>query len=123
MGGALSRSQRFYKIEESLREHRPDAQSRVLAVEYPGNHLYFVLDFNNVDYVYETAHNDLTPLPVYVLRLSKRKIGIFRQEELDDTIVKELAEMHNGLGDDPLPLVDDHTKTIIEYRYPRSLQP
>lgn len=110
------------KVEESLREYRPDAQARFLAVDiYPGKHSYFVLDFNNVDYVYETAHNNLTPVPVYVLRLSKRRVGIFRRRELDDTIAERLAEMHNGHGNDPPPLVDDHNQTV-EYRYPRSFQ-
>lgn len=110
------------KVEESLREYRPDAQARFLAVDiYPGKHSYFVLDFNNVDYVYETAHNFSTPVPVYVLRLSKRRIGIFRRRELDDTIAERIAEMHNGHGSDPLPLVDDHNQTV-EYRYPRSFQ-
>lgn len=88
---------------------------------YPGKHAYFVLDLNNTDYVYETAHNDMAPIPVYVLRLSKRKIGIFRKGELDNTLAERLAEMHNGHGKDPLPLVDDHNQTV-EYRYPRSLQ-
>lgn len=84
------------KVEESLREHRPGAQTRFLAVDiYPGNHSYFVLDLNNIDYVYETAHNDMAPIPVYVLRLSKRKIGIFRKgEELDSTLAERLREMH-----------------------------
>lgn len=110
------------KVEESLREHHPDARTRFLAVDiHPGNHSYFVLDLNNVDYVYETAHNDMAPIPVYVLRLSKRKIGMFRRGELDDTLAERLAEMHNGHGDDPLPLADDHNQTV-EYRYPRSLQ-
>lgn len=110
------------KVEESFRKYRPDAQTRSLAVDiYPGKHSYSVLDFNNVDYVYETAHNVSTPVPVNVLRLSKKRIGIVRRRELDDTIVESLAEMHNGHGSDPLPLVDDHNQTV-EYRYPRSVQ-
>jgi hypothetical protein len=47
------------KVEESPRNHQPDAQTRFLALDiHPGNHSYFVLDINNVDYVYETAHHD-----------------------------------------------------------------
>jgi hypothetical protein len=80
-----------------------------------------VLDVNNVNNVYENAHLDKTPIPVYVLRLSKRKLRIFRKEELDHGIAGRLAEMHNGHGDDPLPFVDDDNQ-IVEYRYPRSLR-
>lgn len=97
-------------------------QTHFLAVDiHPGNHSYFVLDLNNADYVYETAHDDMAPIPVYVLRLSKTKIGIFRRGELDKTLAGRLAEMHNGHGYDPLPFVDDHNQTI-EYRNPRSLR-
>jgi hypothetical protein len=47
---------------------------------YTPESTYFVLDVNNVNNVYENAHLDKTPIPVYVLRLSKRKVGIFRKE-------------------------------------------
>ncbi|OQD68836.1 hypothetical protein PENDEC_c030G03370 [Penicillium decumbens] len=64
------------KTQSSIRDCCPDAQTRFLTVNiYPGNHAYFVLDLNNVDYVYETAHTDMTAIPVYVLRLSKKKIN------------------------------------------------
>lgn len=62
----------------------------------------------------------MAPIPVYVLRLSERP-KIFRQQQLDDTIARVLADMHNGHGYDPLPLVDDYNH-IVEYRNPRSLQ-
>ncbi|KAL1974660.1 hypothetical protein VTN31DRAFT_4864 [Thermomyces dupontii] len=109
------------RIEESLHDLRPDIQTRFLALNvYPGKHAYFVLDVNNVDYDYETAHSNLAPIPVYVLRLSRRP-KVFRQRQLDDTLAKMLAEMHNGHGYDPLPFVEDYHKTV-EYRNPRSLQ-
>ncbi|CRG92571.1 hypothetical protein PISL3812_09633 [Talaromyces islandicus] len=79
------------------------------------------LHLNNPDYVYETAHNDISPIPVYVLRLSKRKIGIFRKGELDKSIADRLAELHNGHGKDPLPLLDDRSQTV-QYHNPRTLQ-
>lgn len=100
-------------------------QTRFLAVTiYPTTktkHSYFVVDLNNTEYDYETAHNDLRKIPVYVLRLSKRKISIFRQERLDGTIAETLAMMHKGHGDDPLPLVDDFTGVMpVQYKYPRA---
>lgn len=88
---------------------------------YPGSHAYFVLDVNNVDYVYETAHTDTSPIHIYVLRLSKRKISINRQRQLDATIAKRFRAMHNGHGDDPLPLLDDFNRTV-EYHSPRGLR-
>jgi hypothetical protein len=117
-------SQFASKIESSIHTSRPSTQTRFLAVNiYPPTktkHSYFVLDLNNADYIYETAHTDKRPIPVYVLRLSKRKISIFRKEGLDVTIAETLATMHNGHGDDPLPLVDDYTG-IVQYICSRSL--
>ncbi|EPS33639.1 hypothetical protein PDE_08601 [Penicillium oxalicum 114-2] len=108
------------KIEESLHDYQPDAQTRFLAVDiYPGKHSYFAVDVNNVDYVYENAHRDSPPIPVYVLRLS-RNVKIFRKREIDGTIAERLADMHNGHGNDPLPLVDDHNQ-MMWYSRPRSL--
>jgi hypothetical protein len=61
------------KVEGSLREYHPDSQTCFLVVNiYPGRHSYFVLDLNHLDYVYEAAHNDFTPISVYVLCLSKK---------------------------------------------------
>jgi hypothetical protein len=62
----------------------------------------------------------MRPIPVYVLRFSKREISIFRQEGLDATIAETLASMHNEHENDPLPLVDDYTGTV-QYNHPRSL--
>lgn len=110
------------KAQKSIRDCRPDIETRFLAVDvYPGKHTYFVLDVNNVNYVYETAHTDTTSIPVYVLRLSIRKISITRQPPLDATVAERLREMHNGHGDDPLPLLDDFNR-IVEYHSPRSLR-
>lgn len=121
-------SQFASKVESSIHTSRPSpqTQTRFLAVNiYPPTrtkHSYFVLDLKNADYVYETAHIDKRPIPVYGLRLSKRKISIFRKEELDVTIAETLATMHNGHGDDPLPLVDDYTGPgIVQCKFPRSL--
>lgn len=117
-------SQFALELERSIHTSRPSAQTRFLAVNiYPPaktKHSYFVVDLNNIDYVYATAHEDKRQIPVYVLRLSKREISIFRQEGLDATIAKTLATMHNGHGNDPLPLVDDYTG-MIQYKHPRSL--
>lgn len=109
------------QVQDSVAEFRPDIQTRFLAVNiYPERHSYFVLDLNNVHYDYETAHRNVTPIPVYVLRLSRRA-RIFRFKDQDKKLAVRLAEMHNGHGKDPLPLFDDFTKTV-EYHSPRNLQ-
>jgi hypothetical protein len=110
------------KVEESLREHCPGSQTTFLAATiYPGRHSYFVLDLNNVDYNYETAHHDKTHIPVYVLRLSKRKPILFRREVLDKTLAETLAALHEVHGQDTLPVFDDYNQ-FIQYPNPRSLQ-
>ncbi|XRM43591.1 hypothetical protein ABZX51_006754 [Aspergillus tubingensis] len=109
------------KVQDSVRECRGNDQTRFLAVNiYPERHSYFVLDLNNTHYNYETAHKDVDPIPVYVLRLSRRP-RIFRFKDQDERLAIRLAEMHNGHGKDPLPLFDDFTKTV-QYHSPRSLQ-
>lgn len=111
------------KLEESVRATRSNAKTRFLAAKifpYPQKHSYFVVDVNNVDYVYETAHIDMATVPVYVLRLSKRRVRIYRKESLDVDLAAILAEMHNGHGQEPLPLVEDHNH-LVEYKNPRSL--
>lgn len=79
-----------------------------------------MVDVNNVDYVYETPHTDMATVPVYVLRLSKRKIKIYRKESLDVDLAAILAEMHYGHGQEPLPLVEDYNH-LVQYKDPRSL--
>lgn len=112
-----------HEVETAIHTSRPSAQTRFLAVNiYPATktkHSYFVVDLNNIEYDYETAHNYMRKIPVYVLRLSKRRISIFRQEGLDGPIAETLATMHKGHGDDPLPLVDDYTG-VVQYKYPRA---
>ncbi|CAG8947623.1 unnamed protein product [Penicillium salamii] len=110
------------KVQNSIHDCRPEIETRFLAMNvYPGKHSFFVLDVNNVDYDYKTAHTVTTPIPIYVLRLSRRKISITRQQRLDATIAERLRKMHNGHGDDPLPLVDDFNQ-ILGYHSPRSLR-
>lgn len=90
--------------------------------EYPGKHSYFVVDLNNIGYNYNTAHECKTPVPVYILRLSKRAPAIRRYEALDMQLAKSLAKMHDGHGQDHLPLFEDHNGPNLQYRNPRSLR-
>ncbi|PYI13209.1 hypothetical protein BO99DRAFT_477879 [Aspergillus violaceofuscus CBS 115571] len=75
-------------------------------------HSYFVVDVNNVDYDYETAHEVTTSIPVYVIGLSRR-VKITRNPTEDKNLAWILATMHRGHGNDPLPLVDDYTRPVV----------
>ncbi|KAL6230633.1 hypothetical protein BDW75DRAFT_248527 [Aspergillus navahoensis] len=108
------------KAQESVNDCRPDVETRFLALRILSRHSYFVLDVNNFDYNYETAHEVTTSIPVYVLRLSKN-VKISRNPREDENLAKILATMHWGHGRDPLPLVDDYTKPVV-YHSPRGLR-
>ncbi|KAL2801967.1 hypothetical protein BJX63DRAFT_426402 [Aspergillus granulosus] len=107
------------KAQESIHNCRPDAETRFLALRVLRRHSHFVIDVNNLDYNYETAHEITTLLPVYVLRLSKH-VRVSRNPMQDENVANILATMHLGHGNDPLPLVDDYTKRVV-YDSPRDL--
>lgn len=97
-------------VESTIRRFRPDSQTSFLAVNiYPGRYSYFVLDLDKVGYNYETAHQDMRLIPVYVLRLSNENpTTIPRQPVLDRTIATTVATMHKGMVTSPY-----HWLTII----------
>ncbi|KAI9369559.1 hypothetical protein BJX61DRAFT_536317 [Aspergillus egyptiacus] len=108
------------KAQDSIKICYPDAETRFLALRIQKRHSYFVVDINNSDYDYETAHEDATLIPVYLLRLS-RHVRISRQPMQDRDLARILATMYWGHGNDPLPLVDDYTKSVV-YHSPRGLR-
>ncbi|KAJ5135250.1 uncharacterized protein N7515_004528 [Penicillium bovifimosum] len=110
---------------ESLHLYDGNNTTRFLAVMIdPGKHSYFVVNLNNTEYDYQTAHECETPVPVYILRLSKSKPMIFRNPVLDGHIAETLRVMHNNHGQDPLPLLDfdNYCDKNTYYGNPRSLQ-
>lgn len=112
-----------WEVQDGLHQYDRNNTTRFLAVTItPGKHSYFVVDLNNTYYDYQTAHECKTPVPVYVLRLSKRKPTIFRKPELDGPIAETLRVMHNNHGQDPLPLFDNYCDQSSYYGNPRSLQ-
>ncbi|GLB06178.1 hypothetical protein AtubIFM57258_001475 [Aspergillus tubingensis] len=109
------------ETSKSLQQLHPNNQTLFIAAKIcRGKHSYFILDLNNTEYDYDTAHDCKTLLPVYVLRLSKRQPTIFRKRELDESIAKILRNMHNLHGRDPLPLFDNHYDPYLQYPNPRS---
>ncbi|PWY88019.1 hypothetical protein BO94DRAFT_61290 [Aspergillus sclerotioniger CBS 115572] len=111
------------ETEQYLQKYHPDNETRFIAAKIVrGKTSYFILDLNNTDYNYETAHECKTRIPVYVLRPSKRQPTIFRKRELDASIAKILRNMHNLHGQDPLPLFDNHYDENLQYPNPRRPQ-
>ncbi|KAJ5081173.1 hypothetical protein N7456_013411 [Penicillium angulare] len=111
------------KVQDSLHKHDANNKTCFVAVTiYHGKHSYFVVDFNNTYYDYQTAHECMALIPVYVLRLSKRTPRIFRNRLLDETIARTLRVMHNGHGQDPLPLFDNYRDPNACYSNPRNRQ-
>ncbi|KAJ5940084.1 hypothetical protein N7516_000252 [Penicillium verrucosum] len=110
------------ETEEYLQRSHPDNKTRLVAVKIcRGKHSYFIIDLNNTDYNYKTAHECRTLIPVYVLGLTKRQLIVVRKRSLDETIAKVLRNMHNLHGQDPLPLFDNHYDENLQYPNPRNL--
>ncbi|KAL4913076.1 hypothetical protein BDW62DRAFT_214517 [Aspergillus aurantiobrunneus] len=110
------------KVQHCVRGYRTDYDTRFVAVNIcPGRHSYFVVDVNNVDYN-TTAHECKAPIPVYVLRLPKRTPSIRRAVVLYMRVAEVIANMHNGHGQDHLPLVDDYNDPNLCYPNLRSLR-
>lgn len=107
------------ETQECVNDCRPNTETRFLALRIVSRHSFFVVDIDNSDYDYETAHEVTTSIPVYILRLS-RNVRACRAPLQDGHLAKVLAKMHWGHGNDPLPLVDDCTKLVV-YGSPRGL--
>ncbi|PLN86097.1 hypothetical protein BDW42DRAFT_107950 [Aspergillus taichungensis] len=111
------------KDQDCPHESHASHETRFIAVNiYRGKHFYFVVDLNNTDYNYQTAHECKTLIPVHILCLSKREPTICRKPELVGPIAESLRIMHNGHGQDPLPLFDNYCDENSQYGNPRSLQ-
>ncbi|KAJ5088274.1 hypothetical protein N7456_011890 [Penicillium angulare] len=108
------------EVKNTIATCRPETTTRwVAAAKFPGRRSFFVLDLNNTEYDYDSAHLCREIIPVHILRLS-RAPKVFRHQGQDQKIADTLAQMHNNHGQAPLPLFDDHTKHRC-YAYPRTL--
>lgn len=91
-----------------------------LVVDVYPRHTYAVVDINNKEYDYETAHKQITPLPVYILSLSKqKKWKFFRRSTTDKRAAEDIAELHQCNGQNPLPFLSDHINGTV-YLSPRT---
>lgn len=93
------------------------ANLRLLVVEVWPRPTYFALDFNNDKYDYDNAHVQVIVLPVYLLRLSRRRDHwkIFRHKPQDLSLARRIAVLHEGNGQDPTPFLEDHIKGVVHY--------
>lgn len=108
------------EVIDAVSTYRPNIQTRWVAIsKFPGRHSFFVLDINNGDYGYESAHTCFTKIPVWILRLS-RAPKIFRHQGQDQKLAEKLASLHNLHGRDPLPLFDEYTQ-LRAFASPRHL--
>lgn len=94
-----------------------------LAVEVFADRTYMVIDINNHDYNFGTAHENKKAVHVYVLRRVHKgqSWALVRSPQDDDYVCGRLAELHRAHGYDvKLPMVEDHTSVIV-HANPRSL--
>ncbi|KAJ5577549.1 uncharacterized protein N7459_006513 [Penicillium hispanicum] len=86
------------EVDNAIALYRADAKTRWIAAnKFERRHSFFVLDLNNVEYEYKSAHTYETCVPVYVLQLS-RAPKIFRHKPQDQDLAEKLAQMHDLHG-------------------------
>lgn len=82
-----------------------------------------VIDINNFDYNFDTAHETKTILPVYVVWQHKRRGWfIVRWPQEDGPLATKVAELHmlNGFNA-TTPSLADYNNTRVVYDNPRYL--
>lgn len=111
-------------IKDFIETWKDQAETRHLAVVAYPRHTYCVVDFNNDAYDWNTAHTQLTVLPVYMIRWSRSvQWKVFRYKPRELGIAEEIARLHDFKGWVPTPLLNDHTKGPVMHYTPRSLRP
>ncbi|KAE8321597.1 hypothetical protein BDV39DRAFT_210597 [Aspergillus sergii] len=82
---------------------------RLLVVDVYPKHAYIVIDINNRRYNYDTAHQQIYAIPVYILQLSKKTLEWrFFRRAVDELIARTIAELHRLNGQNPIPFFADH---------------
>lgn len=99
--------------------------TRILAVDVYPRHAYAVVDINNHRYDYYEAHTQNFAIPVYILRLSRRKKiwTFFRYAPQDRRLASQLAELHRTNGQKPTPFFSDHINNPVSMTLPRTPYP
>ncbi|KAE8353321.1 hypothetical protein BDV28DRAFT_133388 [Aspergillus coremiiformis] len=110
----------FELVRPFVTQWEADNMIRQLAVDVYPRHTYVVVDINNEQYDYDTAHKQTFTLPVYILRLSSRSDTwtFFRRASDDQMVARCIADLHRRNGQNPLPFLADHINGSV-YRSPR----
>ncbi|RDW93640.1 uncharacterized protein DSM5745_00962 [Aspergillus mulundensis] len=101
-------------LQPWLNQWQARAMTRFLAVSLFPRHSFAVIDINNHRYDFEQAHRQLFPVPVHILRLSRKtnsgndKWSFFRRAPEDHRAAREIAIAHWHEGQNPTPLLLDH---------------
>ncbi|KAJ5558208.1 hypothetical protein N7535_008423 [Penicillium sp. DV-2018c] len=112
------------KIEGFVAALNEIAETRFLAVQVRNKYTYFVLDINNDQYDYQTAHLRAITLPVYRLQYSSRRWHLVRDQRQDASLADEIASLHDCNGQNPTPFLEDITNNKNPtYLTPRSQIP
>ncbi|WEW56193.1 hypothetical protein PRK78_001630 [Emydomyces testavorans] len=108
-------------IKPFVKEWESKHMTRLLVVDVYPRHTYVVVDINNHQYDYDTAHKQTFTVPVYILRLSRRdsKWAFFRRAIEDQRLAATIAELHRCNGYNPLPFLADHIQGSV-YLSPRT---
>ncbi|KAJ5304161.1 Subtilisin-like serine protease [Penicillium atrosanguineum] len=112
-------------VKEIFPNWENDRRILYLAIDIWKERTFIVIDINNHDYDFETAHESKKVLPVYVLRQYRKRQGwaLVRFHPVDERLMIQLAELHEHQGwNSTTPFLADHT-TMLCYRNPRGLRP
>lgn len=109
------------RVRPLIEEFGRDNLMRLLAVDVYPRHIYIAIDINNREYDYNTAHQQMFSIPVYILRFSKRegKWTFFRRATEDKKLARTIADLHRCNGTNPTPFLADHIKGSV-YPSPRT---
>lgn len=109
-------------VNEIFPNWENDNRILFLAIEIRGDRTYMAVDINNFNYNFDTAHEAMTILPVYVVWQHKKK-GWFnvRWPQEDGPLATKLAELHNLNGFNAITPFLANYNTRIVYENPREL--
>ncbi|PLB55657.1 hypothetical protein P170DRAFT_506212 [Aspergillus steynii IBT 23096] len=110
-------------VSEILPGWESDPRMLLLAIDLWSERTFIVIDINNRDYNFRTAHKNTTVFPVYVLRQHGRRQDwvLVRWHQLDERMSLQLADLHRVNGyDATLPFLENHNTRIV-HENPRDL--
>ncbi|KAB8259363.1 hypothetical protein BDV32DRAFT_159301 [Aspergillus pseudonomiae] len=111
-------------VNEIFPRWESDHRILFLVIDVWSERTFMVIDINNRNYDFRTAHNNTMMFPVYVLRQHGRRQTwvLIRWHQLDERMSLQLADLHRVNGyEATLPFLEDHNSRIV-HANPRDLQ-